>query len=124
MSNTNLLERLPADELKAAPPSLQALLQTLLPLVDEVAELRERVAFLEKSRSLVSVEDTHTDLEVSEHKERVKRYHALVNQSFMSVGLTEAEEAEKQRLGQAIDAYGAAFYAPMLEAIKAIEAQK
>ena len=123
MSNTNVLEPVPAEDWNAAPPSMQALLQKLLPLVDEVAELRERVALLENSHSLVSVEDKHTFAETQAQRERLGRYHALVNKSFVP-GVNGEEAAEMKSLGQAIDAYNAEFYAPVLKVMRAIDAQK
>ena len=55
MSNTNLLENIPAEEWQATPPAMQTLFQKLSLIAAEVTELRERVARLENNAPPVPV---------------------------------------------------------------------
>lgn len=102
MPNTNSLEQITADEWKAAPPSLQTLLMTLLPLADEVAELRERVALLENSRSLSSVaEDAAATPELHPYAEIFGTYGGPIwNEIFDEIECERAQEITKENIMQ------------------------
>jgi chromosome segregation ATPase len=66
---------------------------------------QERDAIRERLEQLENVQQAATD----EHKQRIRRYQALVEQQFVS-GLTPEQQQEIERLGEEIDAVNSAFY--------------
>lgn len=76
-----------------------AVRNVLLSLERERNAIRERLERLEHAQEAA----------FEEHKRRLQRYHALVEQQFLS-GLTPEQQQEIERLGEEIDAVNSAFY--------------
>jgi hypothetical protein len=118
MSGSDLLTRIPPEDWETTPSTVRNLVLSLLPLAAEVSELRDRVHLLEAQTGA----EPEQLLKEQEQRQRVRRYHELVDTLFLK-GLTSEEEAEMERLGAEIDAYNAPFYAPIRERLEAVAAK-
>ena len=117
MKDSELLERIPAQDWEATPSSVRSLLLSLLPLAAEASELRARL------RALEPQDTTELSAEETEHRRRLERYHALVDRLFLS-GLNAEEQGEMERLGAEIDAQNAPFYLSALHRMEAAQSQR
>jgi hypothetical protein len=91
-----VIEQIPEQDWEATPASVRNALLSLE---------RERNAFREKLERLEHTQEATSE----EHKRRLQRYQALVEQQFLS-GLTPEQQQEIERLGEEIDAVNSAFY--------------
>lgn len=101
MSQT-VTEQISAGDWNATPPAVQ---QRLLALEREVNVVREQLQRLEHAR----------EAQGEYHRQRLQRYHTLVEQQFLS-GLTPEDQQEIEQLGREIDAVNATSY-PSLDVL-------
>ncbi len=109
MMQTELLERIPAQDWEATPASVRTLLLSLLPLETEVSALRARLLTFDQNRETASnqIQLTGSD-----------RYQDLVEKLLIS-GLSAEETQEMERLGAQMDTQSAPFYKAALLRMKA-----
>lgn len=100
-------EQISAGDWNATPPPVQ---QLLLALEREMNSVREQLRRLELAQEVGG----------ERHKHRLARYHALVEQQFLT-GLASEEQQEIERLGREIDAVNSAFYPSLASLAETIE---
>ncbi len=100
-------EQISAGDWNATPPAVQ---QHLIALEREMNSAREQLRKLELAQEVGG----------ERHRHRLERYHALVEQQFLS-GLTPEEQQEIERLGREIDAANSAFYPSLASLAETIE---
>ena len=113
-TDSELLERIPAQDWEATPASVRTLLLSLLPLAAEAAEWRAR---LQTPDDHATGKDGPYAADDSEPP-RVGRYQALLDRLFLH-GLSAEEQREMERLGAEMDARNAPLYDAALERMEA-----
>ena len=100
-------EQISTGDWNATPPSVQ---KRLLALEQEMNSVREQLRKIEHAQEMGG----------EHHRLRLERYHALVEQQFLS-GLTAEEQQEIERLGREVDETNSAFYPSLTSLADTIE---
>ncbi len=105
----SVIERISTGDWEETPAPVRS---ALLSLQQECDTFREQITQLTAAGETAS----------AAHKNRLERYHALVEQQFLA-GLTPEQTQEIERLGREIDEVNAGFHPSLSSLAEAIAAQ-